>query len=104
MATARFLSTTASSSSSGGGAGLFARLGSFLVGAGLTALATEVYIFKEVREGNLEMLKKQRELEKRIAALEKKKWDFIGVAGTLWAAVGETFVLDKMDRCLKVGK
>jgi hypothetical protein len=44
------------------------------------------------------MLKKQRELEKRIAALEKKKWDFIGVAGTLWAAVGETFVLDKMDR------
>ncbi|KAL3795425.1 hypothetical protein ACHAWO_007673 [Cyclotella atomus] len=73
MATARFLSTTASSSSSGGGAGLFARLGSFLVGAGLTALATEVYIFKEVREGNLEMLKKQRELEKRIAALEKKK-------------------------------
>jgi hypothetical protein len=44
-----------------------------LVGAGITALATEVYIFKEVREGNLEMLKKQRELEKRIAALEKKR-------------------------------
>lgn len=58
--------------SSGGGAGFFARVGSFLVGAGVTALATEVYIFKEVREGNLEMLKKQRELEKRIAALEKK--------------------------------
>jgi hypothetical protein len=71
MAATRFLSTTASTSSGGGS--LFARLGSFLVGAGLTALATEVYIFKEVREGNLEMLKKQRELEKRIAALEKKK-------------------------------
>jgi len=56
-----------------GGAGFFARVGSFLVGAGLTALATEVYIFKEVREGNLLMLKKQRDLEKRIAALEKKK-------------------------------
>lgn len=55
------------------GPGLFARIGSFLVGAGLTALGTEIYIFKEVREGNLEMLRKQRELEKRIAALEKKK-------------------------------
>ena len=62
-----------SSSGGGSGAGLFARIGSFLVGAGLTALGTEIYIFKEVREGNLEMLKKQRELEKRIAALEKKK-------------------------------
>eukprot|EP01082_Thalassiosira_pseudonana_P004244 g3910.t1 g3910 contig13:466214-466719(-) len=64
-------STASSSSSSGGGAGIFARLGSFLVGAGMTALATEFFIFQEVREGNLQMLKKQRELEKRIAALEK---------------------------------
>lgn len=38
----------------------------------MTALLTEIYIFQEVREGNLAMLKKQRELEKRIAALEKK--------------------------------
>jgi len=37
----------------------------------MTALATEFFIFQEVREGNLQMLKKQRELEKRIAALEK---------------------------------
>jgi len=66
----RSFSTTTESR---GGAGLFARIGSFLVGAGLTALATEVYIFKEVREGNLEMLQKQRELEKRISALEKHK-------------------------------
>jgi len=63
----------AKSSSGGGGAGFFERVGSFLVGAGLTALATEIYIFKEVREGNLQMLQKQRELEKRLAALEKKK-------------------------------
>eukprot|EP00956_Cyclotella_meneghiniana_P023561 scaffold46083_cov74-Cyclotella_meneghiniana.AAC.3 len=67
--TARPFSTAAPSA----GAGLFARISSFLVGAGLTALVTEVYIFKEVREGNLQMLQKQRELEKRIAALEKKK-------------------------------
>jgi hypothetical protein len=45
---------------------------SFLVGAGMTALAGEFYIFKEVRDGNLEMLKRHKELEKRIAALEKK--------------------------------
>ena len=66
----RPLSSTASS---GGGAGIFSRIGSFLVGAGMTALATEVYIFAEVREGNLQMLQKQREIEKRLAALEKKK-------------------------------
>ncbi len=48
-------------------------MSSFLVGAGMTALAAEVYIFKEVREGNLEMLERHKELETRIAALEKKK-------------------------------
>ena len=58
---------------SGGGIGLFSRISSFFVGAGMTALAGEFFIFKEVREGNLTMLKKQKELEKRIAALEKKK-------------------------------
>ena len=68
-----FSTEAATTSSGGGGAGIFARIGSFLVGAGLTALATEVLIFKEVREGNLDMLKKQRELEKRLVALEKKK-------------------------------
>jgi hypothetical protein len=56
-----------------GGAGFFSRVSSFLVGAGMTALAAEFYIFKEVREGNLEMLKRHNELEKRISALEKKK-------------------------------
>ncbi len=38
----------------------------------MTALAAEFYIFKEVRDGNLEMLKRHKDLEKRIAALEKK--------------------------------
>jgi hypothetical protein len=73
QSTLRLFSSTTTSSSGGGGAGFFARVGSFIAGAALTALATEVYIFMEIREGNLEMLKKQRELEKRIAALEKKK-------------------------------
>jgi len=57
----------------GGGAGFFSRLSSFLVGAGLTALVSEFYIFKEVRDGNVEMLRRHKELEVRVAALEKKK-------------------------------
>ena len=52
--------------------GFFSRVGSFIAGAALTALATEFYIFKEIREGNSAMLKKQKELEKRISKLEKK--------------------------------
>lgn len=56
----------------GGGGGFFSRISSFLVGAGMTALAAEFFILKEVRGGNADMLKKQKELEKRIAALEKK--------------------------------
>jgi hypothetical protein len=64
---------SSSSSSRGGGAGFFSRLSSFLVGAGLTALVTEFYIFKEVREGNVELLRRHKEIEVRIAALEKKK-------------------------------
>ena len=69
----RALSSSSSGGGGGGGAGIFARIGSFLVGAGATALATEVYIFAEVREGNLEMLRRQGEIERRLAALEKKK-------------------------------
>jgi hypothetical protein len=37
------------------------------------ALATQYYIFEDVKSGNVAMLKKQRELEARIEALEKKK-------------------------------
>lgn len=54
------------------GAGLFQRLSSFLVGAGLTALGTHFFILDEVRKGNSMMLEKQAELEKRLAKLEKK--------------------------------
>ena len=65
--------STEMAKSHNGGAGFFSRVSSFLVGAGMTALAAEFYIFKEVKEGNLEMLKRHKELEKRLAALENKK-------------------------------
>ena len=70
--TLRSFSSTSGSSSGSGGAGFFSRVGSFISGAALTALASEFYIFQEVREGNSAMLKKQGDLEKRISALEKK--------------------------------
>ena len=54
------------------GAGLFQRLSSFLVGAGLTALVTQFFILDEVRKGNGLMVAKQAELESRLAKLEKK--------------------------------
>lgn len=62
-------STTAPS---GGGAGLFQRLSSFLVGAGLSALVTQYFIFEELKAGNQLMLQKQSELESRVYKLEKK--------------------------------
>jgi hypothetical protein len=61
-------STTAPS----GGAGLFQRLSSFLVGAGLSALVTQYFIFEELKAGNQLMLQKQSELESRVYKLEKK--------------------------------
>lgn len=36
------------------------------------ALATQYYIYDDVKNGNIAMLKKQRELEARLEALEKK--------------------------------
>ncbi|CAB9506610.1 expressed unknown protein [Seminavis robusta] len=59
-----------SSGGGGGGAGFFQRVSSFLVGAGLMALGTQYTLYKELREGNKEMIKKQTDLEKRLAALE----------------------------------
>jgi hypothetical protein len=53
------------------GAGLFQRISSFFVGAGLTALVTQFYIFKELTEGNNKMIASQKEIEKRLAKLEK---------------------------------
>lgn len=48
------------------------RLSSFVVGAGVTALATQYFIFEEIRFGNQQMLDKQKDLEKRLAKLENK--------------------------------
>lgn len=60
------------SNGSTGGAGLFQRISSFLVGAGLTALVTQFYIMKEIQDGNKAMIEKQKDLEKRLAKLERK--------------------------------
>jgi hypothetical protein len=70
----RQFSEDVATSSSGGSAlsGMFQRVTSFLVGAGLTALMTQYYLFAEVRQGNVQMLQKQKELESRLAKLEKK--------------------------------
>lgn len=56
-----------------GGAGFLQRVSSFLVGAGLTALATQYFIYEEVRAGNQLMIRKQAELESRVSKLEKSK-------------------------------
>jgi hypothetical protein len=53
------------------GGGFFSRITSFLVGAGLMALGTQFYLYQELRDGNKQMLKKQQDLERRLAALEK---------------------------------
>jgi hypothetical protein len=73
----RFLSTTDESAvvaakRTRGGASIFQRLSSFAIGAGLMALVTQYYIFEELRLGNQVMLTKQKELEQRLAKLEKK--------------------------------
>lgn len=57
--------------SGGGIGGLFQRVSSFLVGAGLTALGTQYFIWEELRRSNWSLIEKQAELEKRIAKLEK---------------------------------
>ena len=56
-----------------GGAGFFQRLSSFIVGAGVSALASQYYIYNELVEGNKVILAKQKELEKKLKALEGKK-------------------------------
>mmetsp|Transcript_32296 Transcript_32296/g.75958 ORF Transcript_32296/g.75958 Transcript_32296/m.75958 type:complete len:94 (+) Transcript_32296:145-426(+) len=48
------------------------RVSSFLVGAGLTALATQYYIFEELRSGNKVLIEKQKAIEKRLKDLEDK--------------------------------
>lgn len=53
------------------GAGLFQRVSSFFVGAGLSALATQYYIYQEIVDGNAIILKKQKEFDQRLSNLEK---------------------------------
>ncbi len=61
-----------STSKSGGMfGGLFQRISSFFVGAGLTALGTHYLIFEELRKSNSLMIEKQKQLEVRILKLEK---------------------------------
>ena len=52
-------------------AGLPGRISSFFVGAGVTALGTQFYIYQELANGNKMILAKQAELEKRLEQLEK---------------------------------
>mmetsp|Transcript_15246 Transcript_15246/g.22331 ORF Transcript_15246/g.22331 Transcript_15246/m.22331 type:complete len:88 (-) Transcript_15246:216-479(-) len=54
------------------GGGFFQRMSSFLVGAGLSALASQYYIYNELVEGNAVILKEQKMLEARLKKLEKK--------------------------------
>jgi hypothetical protein len=53
------------------GGGFFQRVSSFLVGAGLTALVSQYFIYNELVGGNAVILQRQKDLEKRIKALEK---------------------------------
>lgn len=41
------------------------------MGAGLTALVSQYYIFEEVRAGNKIMIEKQKDIEKRLRMVEK---------------------------------
>ena len=65
-----FSSTTPSTTSKPRGAGLVQRISSFFIGAGLSALVTQYYILEEIRNGNQNMIEKQRDLEKRLLKLE----------------------------------
>ena len=53
------------------GGGFFQRVSSFLVGAGLTALVSQYFIYNELVGANAVLLQQQKDLEKRIKALKK---------------------------------
>mmetsp|Transcript_3359 Transcript_3359/g.4562 ORF Transcript_3359/g.4562 Transcript_3359/m.4562 type:complete len:95 (+) Transcript_3359:89-373(+) len=69
----RLLATDNVPAKPSGASTFFQRLSSFVVGAGVTAIGTQYYIFTEIHESNKAMIQKQASLEKRLAALEKKK-------------------------------
>lgn len=64
-------------SSLGGGTGgigsFFQRVSSFIVGAGVSALVSQYYIYNELISGNESIIQKQNDLEKRLKALENEK-------------------------------
>ncbi len=64
--------STSGQKSTGGVAGFFARVSSFIIGAGVTALITQYYIHQEIVEGNKLMISKQRDIEDRLHKLEKQ--------------------------------
>mmetsp|Transcript_24373 Transcript_24373/g.24791 ORF Transcript_24373/g.24791 Transcript_24373/m.24791 type:complete len:98 (-) Transcript_24373:202-495(-) len=66
------LFSSVSSEAPSRGAGFFQRVGSFISGAGLTALATQYFIYQEIVDGNRVMLLKQKDIENRVSSLEKK--------------------------------
>jgi hypothetical protein len=60
-----------SSSNGNGGATLRQRVTSFAVGAGLTALFSQYYIYTEVRTGNAVLLQTHAQLARRVQRLEE---------------------------------
>ena len=54
------------------GGGIFQRLTSFTAGAGLMALGTQFYIYREIQDGNKAMISRVSALEMRLANVEKK--------------------------------
>ena len=66
-----FSSEAPAKSTSRPGAGIIGRISSFVVGAGVTALGTQIYIYNEIQFGNNLILEKQKEIEQRLEKLEK---------------------------------
>jgi hypothetical protein len=61
------------SPASSGFSGLMQRITSFVVGAGVTALVTQFYLFEEIRTGNLLLLQRQNDIDTRLKNLELKR-------------------------------
>jgi hypothetical protein len=67
-----FATDTVAKSSVGVFTGFFQRITSFFIGAGLTAVGTQYYLYEEIKKSNAGMIAKQKEIEKRLDMLEKK--------------------------------
>ena len=73
LQTRRGMSTNSGSPSGSRGAGFLQRMASFGVGAGVTALATQVLILQKLEEANKDMLEKYKSLEARLDKMEKRR-------------------------------